>query len=68
MKGMKPENENGNDSGRRAAGRRLDRDCQFRQSRRREAGTVVMTNATGFDVAKLLDAVDPAFFASAAKL
>jgi CubicO group peptidase (beta-lactamase class C family) len=26
-------------------------------------GTVVMTNATGFDVAKLLDASDPAFFA-----
>ena len=31
-------------------------------------GTVVMTNATGFDVAKLLDVTDPAFFAKAAAL
>lgn len=31
-------------------------------------GTVVMTNATGFDVGKLLDVTDPAFFAKAAEL
>ncbi len=29
-------------------------------------GTVVMTNATGFDVRRLLDAIDPAFFATPA--
>jgi D-alanyl-D-alanine carboxypeptidase len=31
-------------------------------------GTVVMTNATGFDVAQLLDVTDPAFFAKAGAL
>ena len=31
-------------------------------------GTVVLTNATGFDVGKLLDAIDPAFGARAAGL
>jgi hypothetical protein len=31
-------------------------------------GTVIMTNATGFDVGRLLDIIDPVFLARAAVL
>jgi hypothetical protein len=42
--------------------------CMMRLYPDEGIGTVVMTNATGFDVAKLLDVIDPAFFARAAKV
>jgi hypothetical protein len=39
--------------------------CMMRVYPSAGVGTVTMTNATGFNVGKLLDAVDPTFFATA---
>jgi hypothetical protein len=39
--------------------------CMMRLYPADHLGTVVMTNATGFDVGKLLDTIDPAFLAKA---
>jgi CubicO group peptidase (beta-lactamase class C family) len=41
--------------------------CMMRLYSGDHVGTVAMTNATGFDVHKLLDTIDPLFFASGAE-
>jgi hypothetical protein len=40
--------------------------CMMRLYLGDRVGTVAMTNATGFDIGKLLDTIDPAFVARAA--